>query len=33
MSAVSEVVHSLTPKSKPSLHAKWWWTADLTQLH
>ncbi|KMK63758.1 reverse transcriptase [Aspergillus fumigatus Z5] len=32
MSAVSEAVHSLTPKSKPSPHAKRWWTADLTQL-
>ncbi|KMK56426.1 reverse transcriptase [Aspergillus fumigatus Z5] len=32
MSAVSEAVHSLTPKSKPSPHAKRWWTANLTQL-
>ncbi|KAI3001542.1 hypothetical protein CBS147482_6867 [Aspergillus niger] len=32
MSAVSEAVHALTPKSKPSPHAKRWWTADLTQL-
>jgi hypothetical protein len=32
MSVVSEAVHSLTPKSKPSPHAKQWWTADLTQL-
>jgi hypothetical protein len=32
ISAVSEAVHSLTPKSKPSPHAKRWWTADLTQL-
>ncbi|KAJ5531445.1 hypothetical protein N7527_004838 [Penicillium freii] len=32
MSPVSEVVHALTPKAKPSPHAKRWWTADLTQL-
>jgi hypothetical protein len=32
ISAVLEAVHSLTPKSKPSPHAKRWWTADLTQL-
>jgi hypothetical protein len=32
MSAVWEAVHALTPKAKPSPHAKRWWTADLTQL-
>ncbi|KAJ5449492.1 uncharacterized protein N7458_005941 [Penicillium daleae] len=32
MSAVSEAVHALTPKAKPSPHAKRWWTDDLTQL-
>lgn len=32
MSAVSEAVHALTPRAKPSPHAKRWWTADLTQL-
>ncbi|KAJ5085332.1 hypothetical protein N7532_010103 [Penicillium argentinense] len=32
MTAVSEAVHALTPKAKPSPHAKRWWTADLTQL-
>jgi hypothetical protein len=32
MTAVSEAVHTLTPKAKPSPHAKRWWTADLTQL-
>ena len=32
MSAVSEAVHVLTPRAKPSPHAKRWWTADLTQL-
>ena len=32
MSAVWEAVHTLTPKAKPSPHAKRWWTADLTQL-
>ncbi|KAJ5921577.1 hypothetical protein N7454_009051 [Penicillium verhagenii] len=33
MSVVSEAVHALTPRAKPSPHAKRWWTADLTQLH
>ncbi|KAJ5198762.1 uncharacterized protein N7498_007879 [Penicillium cinerascens] len=32
MCAVSEAVRALTPKAKPSPHAKRWWTADLTQL-
>ena len=32
MSAVSGVVHSLTPKARPSPYAKRWWTTDLTQL-
>ncbi|KAJ6114720.1 hypothetical protein N7486_000498 [Penicillium sp. IBT 16267x] len=32
MGAVWEAVHALTPKAKPSPHAKRWWTADLTQL-
>ena len=32
MTAVSEAVHALTPKAKPSPHAKRWWTTDLTQL-
>ena len=32
MSAVSEAVHALTPRVKPSPYAKRWWTADLTQL-
>lgn len=32
MSAVSEAVHALTPRAKPSPYAKRWWTADLTQL-
>ncbi|CEJ62807.1 Putative Remark: Mars [Penicillium brasilianum] len=32
MSAVWEAVHALTPKAKPSPHAKRWWTDDLTQL-
>ncbi|OQE09719.1 hypothetical protein PENFLA_c099G02384 [Penicillium flavigenum] len=32
MTAVSEAVHALTPKAKPSPHAKRWWTVDLTQL-
>jgi exonuclease III len=30
--AVSEAVHALTPKAKPSPHTKRWWTQDLTQL-
>ncbi|KAJ5688203.1 hypothetical protein N7536_010822 [Penicillium majusculum] len=32
ITAVSEAVHTLTPKAKPSPYAKRWWTADLTQL-
>lgn len=32
MSAVSDAVHDLTPRAKPSPHAKRWWTTDLTQL-
>jgi ribonuclease HI len=32
MFAVSEAVHTLTPRAKPSPHAKRWWTGDLTQL-
>jgi exonuclease III len=32
MSAVSEAVHTLTPKARPSPYAKRWWTTDLTQL-
>ncbi|KAJ5144474.1 hypothetical protein N7526_001982 [Penicillium atrosanguineum] len=32
MSTVWEAVHALTPRTKPSPHAKPWWTADLTQL-
>mgnify|MGYP002718720533 FL=1 len=32
MSTVSEAVHALTPRAKPSSRAKRWWTADLTQL-
>ena len=32
MGAVSEAFRALTPKAKPSPHAKRWWTADLTQL-
>ncbi|KAJ5556668.1 hypothetical protein N7494_000583 [Penicillium frequentans] len=32
MSAVSDAVHTLTPRAKPSPHAKRWWTTDLTQL-
>ncbi|KGO75147.1 Endonuclease/exonuclease/phosphatase [Penicillium italicum] len=31
MSAVSDAVHNLTPRAKPSPHAKRWWTTDLTQ--
>ena len=30
---VSETVHTLTPKAKPSPYAKRWWTSDLTRLH
>lgn len=32
MSVVSEAVYTLTPKARPSLYAKRWWTTDLTQL-
>ena len=32
MSAVLEAVQALTPRAKPSPHAKRWWTDDLTQL-
>ncbi|KAJ5264644.1 hypothetical protein N7505_007437 [Penicillium chrysogenum] len=32
ISAVSDAVHNLTPRAKPSPHAKRWWTTDLTQL-
>jgi hypothetical protein len=32
ISAVSQALHALTPRAKPSPHAKRWWTADLTQL-
>lgn len=32
MEVVSEAVHALTPKAKPSPNAKRWWTSDLTQL-
>ncbi|KZL86802.1 reverse transcriptase, partial [Colletotrichum incanum] len=32
MEVVTEAVHALTPKAKPSPHSKRWWTADLTQL-
>ena len=32
MSAVSEAVHALTPKARPSPYAKQWWTTDLTEL-
>jgi hypothetical protein len=32
MAAVSEAVHALTPKAKPSPYAKRWWTSDLKQL-
>ncbi len=32
MAAVSEAVHALTPRARPSHHAKRWWTQDLTQL-
>lgn len=30
ISAVSDAVHNLTPRAKPSPHAKRWWTTDLT---
>ena len=29
---VSEAVHTLTPKAKPSPYTKKWWTSDLTRL-
>jgi hypothetical protein len=32
MTVVLEAVYALTPKAKPSLYAKRWWTTDLTQL-
>ncbi|EXU95332.1 reverse transcriptase domain protein [Metarhizium robertsii] len=32
MSVVCEAVRSLTPRAKPSPHAKRWWMTDLTQL-
>jgi hypothetical protein len=32
MAAVTEAVHALTPKAKPSPRTKRWWTSDLTQL-
>ncbi len=32
MAAVTEAVHALTPKAKPSPFTKRWWTSDLTQL-
>jgi exonuclease III len=32
MAAVLEAVHALTPRARPSLYAKRWWTQDLTQL-
>jgi ribonuclease HI/exonuclease III len=32
MAAVTEAVHALTPKAKPSPYSKRWWTSDLTQL-
>ena len=32
MAAVSNIVFSLTSKTKPTLYAKRWWTADLTKL-
>jgi hypothetical protein len=32
MSVVSEAVHTLTPKARPSPYAKRWWTTDLTEL-
>ena len=31
-SVVSEAVHTLTPKAKPSPYTKKWWTSDLTRL-
>jgi hypothetical protein len=32
MAAVAKAVFDLTPRAKPSLYAKRWWTTDLTQL-
>jgi hypothetical protein len=32
MQVVLEAVNTLTPKAKPSLYAKRWWTQDLTKL-
>ena len=32
MSVVSETVHMLTPRAKPTPYAKRWWTSDLTRL-
>jgi endonuclease/exonuclease/phosphatase family metal-dependent hydrolase/ribonuclease HI len=32
MTVVLEAVQALTPRAKPSLYAKRWWTTDLTQL-
>jgi hypothetical protein len=32
MQVVQEAVNTLTPKAKPSLYAKRWWTQDITKL-
>ncbi|KZL68744.1 reverse transcriptase, partial [Colletotrichum incanum] len=32
MAVVTEAIHALTPKAKPSPYSKRWWTTDLTQL-
>ena len=32
MEVVLEAVHRLTPRAKPLIYARRWWTADLTQL-
>ena len=32
MAVVLEAVHALTPRAKPSVYTKRWWTQDLTQL-
>jgi hypothetical protein len=32
MTVVSEAIHTLTPRARPSPYAKRWWTTDLTQL-
>jgi ribonuclease HI len=32
MEAVTEAIYALTPRAKPSLYAKRWWTMDLTKL-